>query len=196
MAKSYQRTLLVGLLTLVPLIGACEQMDISGVTETAAPTAAFHSQQTKLLTRAWSSMPATVVSDWITAGKTARLKLGKYELWVPKGAVANPTIFRMTVLGGPLIGVSLEAFDNNGNRVTRFQVPLKLTLPYDEARFVVDNESSLLLANIASETDYSILEIVDPNVDNNAFTVTGSITHFSIWTLAIELSKELSPGID
>lgn len=196
MAKSYQRTLLVGLLTLAPLFGACEQADISGVTDAAAPAVALKSKQVKVITRAWSALPGTVTSDWVTAGKATALKLGKYTLWVPKGAVQKPTMFRMTVLGGPVIGVALEAVDNKGEAVTHFQVPLRLTLPYDEADLILRNPSDLLLANIASEADQTILEVVNVNVNQKEQTITGNITHFSVWSLAIDSSKELSPGID
>ncbi len=197
MAKSYQRTLFIGLLTLAPLFGACEQVDISGVTEVPAPTLALKTKQAKIITRAWSSMPGTVMSDWVTAGKSTTLKIGKYELWIPKGAVKKPTTFRMTVLAGPVIGVSLEAIDNKGDAVTHFQVPLRLTLPYDEAASEdIQDPTKLMLANIASETNPTILEVVNAAVDWRHQTITGSISHFSVWSVAVQLSKELSPGID
>lgn len=194
MAKTYQRTLLIGLLTLAPLFGACEQVDISGVTESEAPAqdAAAKPKTVKLLLRHAAASGRTVAVDWVTAGKTTTLKLGKYELFVPRGAVKKPTTFRMTVLSGPVIGVSLEAWDNQGNRVTEFNVPLRLTLPYDEAHVYSVDDCKFLLANIVSETDHTILDVVNVGVNPEAQTITGNITHFSVWSLA----KELSPAID
>ena len=194
MAKSYQRSLLIGLITLAPLFGACEQADISGVTESevSAPEAAAKPKFVKLLLRQSAASGGAVAVDWVTAGKTTTLKVGKYELFVPRGAVQKPTTFRMTVLSGSVIGVSLEAWDNQGNRITEFRSPLRLTLPYDEAHIYNTNDCKLLLANIVSETDHTILDVVNVGVDTSAQTITGNITHFSIWSLA----KELSPGID
>jgi hypothetical protein len=198
MAKSYQRTLLLGLIMLAPLYAGCERAaDIAGVTEAPAQTLTLKSRHNKVLKRTSVGTSGTVVSDWTNHGKPLTLEIGKYKLWVPKGAVKNPTIFRMTVLTGSVVGVSLEAFDNQGDPVTQFQTPLRLTLPYDEAdEAEIDNPSHLLLANIVSESDPTILEIVNPAVNQKHKTITGSITHFSVWSLAIQLSKELSPGID
>ena len=197
MAKSYQRTLLIALLTLAPMFGACEQVDISGITEPAATTVAAKPKVAKLLERVTANSGATVATDWTTAGKSITLTIGKYQLWVPKGAVQTPTTFQMTVLDGPVIGVSLKAWDNQGNPVTHFQVPLRLTLPYDEADLtLITDPTRLLLANIVSETDPTILEVVNPAVNQRDLTITGAITHFSVWSLALEMSKELSPGID
>lgn len=197
MAKSYQRTLLAGLLTLAPLFGACEQADINGVTETAPVTLAAKPKPAKVITRTWTTMSGTVVSDWITSGKETTLQLGKYQLHVPRGSVRKPTMFRMTVLGGSVIGVSLEAIDNKGDAVTQFDVPLRLTLPYDDATGSdIADPTRLVLANIVSESNTTILEIVSPSVDLGKQTITGTITHFSVWSLAVRLSKELSPAID
>jgi hypothetical protein len=198
MAKSFKQPLLIGLLALVPLVTACERSaDISGVTE--APVAAMAARQktARVVTRQSVSTSGVVYSQWISGGKSTTLTVGKYELFVPKGAVKKPTLFRMQVLSGDVIGVSLNAWDNNLQPVTQFQAPLRLTLPYDDADFSqFDSPSRLLLANIVSDSDTSILELVAPSVDPINQTITGNITHFSIWSLAVSLSKELSPGID
>jgi hypothetical protein len=197
MAKSFKQPLLIGLLALVPFFTACERAtDISGVTEAAAPTVATKPRPAKVLTREGVNLGGVVYSEWITAGKSTTLTIGKYELVIPKGAVKKPTIFRMTVLTGSVIGVSLQAWDNSFEPVTQFQAPLRLTLPYDEApETEVQHPDRLLLANIVSDTDTSILELVAPSIDPINKTITGNITHFSIWSLALSL-KELSPGID
>jgi hypothetical protein len=198
MAKSYQRSLLIGLITLAPLFGACEQADISGVTEQPTASVAYKGgKQAKVLKKKARSPKTTVDSDVATHGKGLELKIGKFELWVPKGAVRTPTTFRMTIVEGDLVGVSLEAWDNQGNPVTQFQVPLRLTLPYDEIDpNEIRNPSDLRLANIVSATDETILELVHVSVDKKSKTITGNIMHFSVWSVALELSKELSPGID
>jgi hypothetical protein len=197
MAKSYQRTLLIALLTLAPIFGACEQVDISGVTDSSTPMLAAKSKTVRLLERMSSDAGALVVTEWTTPGKSITLEAGKYKLVVPKEAVKTSTMFRMTVLTGPVIGVSLEAWDNQGNAITKFQVPLHLTLPYDGANpTLTQDPSRLLLANIKSAQDPTILEVINPSVNPVEQTITGCIKHFSVWSIALELSKELSPGID
>ena len=193
MAKSYQRTLLVGLLTLAPLFGACEHADISGVTESSAPTFAAKTKNARIVSRVAHTTSGTVVSEWLTNGKDATLQLGKYKLYVPRGAVKKPTIFVMTVLNGEMIGVSLLAFDKDWNRVTEFRTPLILTLPYDEAdQTEIGNGNKLKIANVVSEIDTTILELVNVSRDEANQTITGNLFHFSVWSLA----KELSPAID
>lgn len=195
MGKSYQRTLLLSLLLPATVLTGCEQyQDITSVTEPAAyeQAAVAKPKSAKVLTRHADNSGGTVTTEWVTSGQRATLKLGKYELFVPKGAVQTPTTFRMTVLRGPVIGVSLEAFDNQGNPVREFRTPLRLTLPYDEAHVYNIEDCKLYLANVVSESDLTILEVVNVSVDQKRQTVTGNITHFSLWTLA----KELSPGID
>lgn len=197
MAKSFKQPLLIALLALVPVFTACERAaDISGLTE--GPTvAAKPAKGVKVLTRQGVATGGTVYSEWISKGKSATLTIGKYQIFIPKGAVRKPTIFRMTVLTDSVIGVSLQAWDNSFQPVTQFQVPLRLTLPYDEASDTeLQHPDRLLLANIVSNTDTSILELVAPSIDPVNRTITGNITHFSIWSLALSLSKELSPGID
>lgn len=193
MAKSYQRTLLVGLLTLAPLFGACEQADINGVTEPVTPSVAAKPKTAKVVSRVVHTTSGTVVSEWVTNGKDATLQLGKYRLYVPRGAVRKPTLFVMTILDGQMIGVSLTAFDKDWNPVTEFRAPVMLTLPYDEAdQSEVGDGNKLKIANVVSETDRTILELVNVTRDEAAKTITGNLFHFSVWSLA----KELSPAID
>jgi hypothetical protein len=198
MAKSFKQPLLIGLLALSPLFTACERAaDISGLTEAATPTVATKPRIARVVTRQTVATAGTVYSEWISGGKSTTLTIGKYELFVPKGAVKKPTLFRMQVLAGSVIGVSLQAWDNSWQPVTQFQAPLRLTLPYEEASaFDIQQPERLLLANIISDTDTSILEIVSPSINPIEQTITGNITHFSIWSLALSVTKELSPGID
>jgi len=193
MAKSYQRSLLIGLLTLAPLFGACDQADISGVTEVPTIAPAPRVKSVAIVSRVTHATSGTVVSEWLTNGKSATLQIGKYRLDVPRGAVKKPTIFVMTVLTGEMIGVRLLAFDKDWNRVTEFGTPLQLTLPYDEAdQAEIGNPGKLLFANVASEIDTTILELLNTQLDRDNQTITGTLYHFSVWSLA----KELSPAID
>jgi hypothetical protein len=195
MAKSYKRTLLLSLLMIAPLYAGCEQVsDISSVTETEvpAPAVAEKPKFVQVLMRQSPTTGGTVMSDWVTAGKATTLKFGKYELFIPKGAVKKPTFFRMTILTGSVIGVSLQAWDNQLEEITEFRTPLRLTLPYDEAHIYNIENCKLVLANIVSENDLTVLDVEQAAIDPVSQTITGNITHFSLWSLA----KELSPGID
>ncbi|HET9439219.1 MAG TPA: hypothetical protein VFO52_03565 [Longimicrobiales bacterium] len=194
MAKSYKRTLLTVLFALVPLFAGCDSArDISGVTEPVTPTVAAKPKLAKVLTRVINGTTGIAVSDYVTNGKTALLQVGKYQLFVPRGAVKKPTKFVMVVLDNEMIGVRLYAFDKDWQRVTQFHVPVRLTLPYDEAdQTQVSGTGKLRIANVVSDTDNTILELVGVEVDTDNQTVTGSLSHFSVWSLA----KELSMGID
>ena len=198
MAKSFKQSLLIGLIALAPFSTACERSaDISGVTETPVFTAAARPKPARVLKRQGTATSGTVYSEWISSGKSTTISVGKYSLFIPKGAVKKPTLFRMQVLTGDVVGVSLLAWDNSWQPVTTFQVPLRLTLPYDEVSAAdIGSTDRLLIANIVSDVDTSILEVVNPSINPTDQTITGNITHFSIWSLAISLSKELSPGID
>jgi hypothetical protein len=199
MAKSYQRTLLAGLLSLAPMFGGCDSASDSGsVTEPdVVPTVTYSPKQVKVVTRVVNGTTGVAISDFVTNGKTAHLQIGKYELNVPRGAVHKPTRFMMVVLENDMIGVKLYAFDKDWQPVTRFQRPVQLTLPYDEADHQqISTAGKLFIANVVSEQDATILEMVSTDVDKENQTVTGGLYHFSVWSLAIQLSKELSPGID
>jgi len=68
-----------------------------------------------------------------------------------------------------------------------------LTLPYsaiDPA--AIDDAGDLVVANVSEDGSYSVLEIASTYVDDDAKTVTGKISHFSIWAVA----KEIIVGID
>ncbi|HEY0671442.1 MAG TPA: hypothetical protein VGD27_04195 [Longimicrobiales bacterium] len=198
MARSYQRMLFRALLVLTPIFTACERAaDINGITADPMPaTVAFKSAEVRVVTRVVGGTTGYAISDYVTRNKTATLQVGKYQLYVPRGAVKKPTRFMMVVLDSAFIGVRLYAFDKEWKPVTHFHVPVELTLPYDEASADEIRAGELRIANVVSETDPTILELVSAEVDADSQTVTGSLYHFSVWTLALQLTKELSPGID
>ena len=73
MAKSYQRTLLIALLTVAPLFGACEQVDISGVSQPMVPTVTAKPKAAKVLKKKTRGAAITVDSDVATRGKGVQL---------------------------------------------------------------------------------------------------------------------------
>lgn len=192
MIQSGKRTLLAALIVLAPMFTACEQVDqISSVEATDITVAA----KKKFARVVHANVTA---SGWdagfATAGKSITLQVGQYKLVVPKGAVNKKTYFVMVVLPGTSVSVSLKAYDtSNFAEVSTFRRELFLTLPYSEIDAAsIGNESSLRIGNVSEDGAESILEIVDTNVDNNAKTITGKITHFSLWAVA----KEIIVGID
>jgi hypothetical protein len=195
MAQSYKRSLLVALVALIPLFTACERMDdLSGVSEVGTPPAVTTDAKPKYATLVGrvddSEVANHVAYVKVNPKRKARLQIGKYVLEIPNGAVTRPTTFRMTVPNNGYIAVELEAWDNFGNPVHTFQQQLKLTLPYEDADLsMVDNLSDLVFANTENG---QILECVGTSVDEDRKTVTGQISHFSMWALA----KEISMGID
>jgi hypothetical protein len=193
MAQSYKRSLLVALVALAPAFTACERVDsISGVTESPAPvvTTQAKPKYTQLIARSSSgTVPTQVAWEYISPKRKGRLQIGAYVLNIPRGAVKDPTWFRMVVVDNGFISVELDAWSKQG-RVTQFQLPLKLTVPYaDASPEQVEDPAKLLLAHTV---DTEILEVIGATVDPLSRTVTGVIWHFSTWTLA----KEISMGID
>jgi hypothetical protein len=201
MAKSYQRMLFSALVALMPLFAACEQADdISSVTADpvqATATIAFKPGEVKVVARTNSSGGGYAISDFVGRKNTATLVVGKYKLHVPRNAVAKPTRFMMVVLDNDMIGVRLYAWDRFWQPVSTFRTPLALTLPYDEAdESLIYTGAKLRIANVVSESDPTVLELIAGEVNRDNQTVTGRLSHFSVWTLALQFSKELSPGID
>jgi hypothetical protein len=197
MFQSGKRTLLAALILLAPMFTACEQVDqISGIDTTDVTVAAKRKfakvVEGNVTASGWDA-------DFATQGKGVTLQVGQYKLVVPKGAVGKKTYFMMVVSPGTAVTVSLNAYDaGTWQEVKTFRRELLITLPYSEIdSSVIDNESKLLVANVSEDGSNSVLEIADTNVDNNAKTVTGKISHFSIWAIAREIfAKEIIVGID
>lgn len=201
MAKSYQRLLCSALVVLTSLVSACEQADdISSVTADpvqATATIAFKPGEVKVVSRSMPGGGGYAVSDFVGRQNTATLEVGKYRLSVPRGAVRKPTRFMMVVLNNDMIGVRLYAWDRYWQPVRTFRTPLALTLPYDEAdESQIVAGAKLRIANVVSETDPTVLELIAAEPDRTNRTVTGRLSHFSVWSLALQFTKELSPGID
>jgi hypothetical protein len=197
MYQSGKRTLLAALILFAPMFTACEQVDrISSVEVTDVTVAA----KKKIARVVKANVTASGSAEgFASAGKGTTLRVGQYKLVVPKGAVNRKTRFVLTVLPGTSVTVSLKAYEaGSGIEVSTFRRELFLTLPYSAIDpSAIDNESKLLVANVSEDGTESVLEIADTNVDNNAKTVTGKITHFSIWAIAREIfAKEIIVGID
>jgi hypothetical protein len=192
MIQSGKRTLLAALILLAPLFTACEQVDqISSVEATDVTVAAK-----KKIAKVVHANVTASGSDagFATAGKGTTLKVGQYKLVVPKGAVNKKTYFVMTVLPGTSVSVSLNAYDaSTFAEVSTFRKDLTLTLPYSEVdASAIDKEGWLRIGNVSEEDAEAVLEIVDTEVDKRAKTITGKISHFSLWAVA----KEIIVGID
>lgn len=199
MAMSSQRTLFAALLSLASLLGCEDASHPRGVSEPvwARVEAAPPRSNVKLARRVARTTTGVAISEFITNGERVHLQVGKYELIVPRGAVKQPTRFVMMVLDNDMIGVTLYAYDQERNPVSHFHRPLQLTLPYDDADAdEIGAADQLYIANVAGQNDPGILELASVQIDRGNRTVTGTLRHFSVWSLALEFSKELSPAID
>jgi hypothetical protein len=194
MIQSRNRMLLVGLMLLAPVFTACERADqISGIEATDVTATA---KRDKVAAVVNADVTASGIAiGWASYNKGATLSVGQYRLVVPRRAVLEKTMFVMTVTPGHVVSVSLKAYQN-GTEVRTFAKELFLTLPYSEVVDPTvlneDEEAKLVVANISEDGSYSVLEIVNTEVNNEAKTVTGKISHFSIWAVA----KEIIVGID
>ena len=192
--QSRRRTLFVALLALAPMFAACERVDqISGIEMTDVTATARRTKTAQVVTADVTASGIAIGSASYNKGVT--LSIGQYRLVVPKRAVPRKTVFVMTVTPGNAVAVSLKAY-RDGAAVTTFDKELFLTLPYSEvvdpAVMGEDEETKLVVANISEDGSHSVLEIVNTGIDDEAKTVTGKITHFSIWAIA----KEIIVGID
>lgn len=199
MVYSAKRMLLGALLLSAPLFSACERIDtISSIETTDFAASPGRSKKAKLVVAAVTE--SGTVQGMATHGRSLTLQIGQYVLEVPKGAVKEPTTFRMTVVPGDMVKVSLEAWDANDPsvEVKQFRQPLNLTLPYSAiAPEDRANPGLLLIGHISEDGRNQIEEVVNAVVDTNAQTITGQIFHFSIWAIVRELvAKEIIIGID
>lgn len=198
MANSYQRTLLAAVLSLASVIGCENAANFSSVAEPPAlSVAALVPKDVKVVTRLFNGPGGIAVSDYVTKSQTATLEVGQYRLVVPRNAVRKPTRFVMIVLDNKMVGVKLFAYDQEWKPVTQFQRPVQLTLPYDEADLSARGpQDRLYIANVVSESDATILDVVAARADDRSQTVSGDLYHFSVWSLALQFTKEFSPAID
>ena len=139
-----------------------------------------------------SENPGTPVSSAVEvrSGESGTLTIGDYSLSIPVGSVRKTTTFRMTLTGN---AVELSAIENNGRPVTQFPSGLQLTMPYGQFENISD-PSALVLAYVVPNGSgaYQFVEAFDASPNSANQTVTGTIYHFSIYTLA----KEIIVGID
>jgi hypothetical protein len=112
-----------------------------------------------------------------------KLMLGKHELWVPKDAVSAATTFTMTKVDGEQIRVKLDATQLTTNDIGSqgFAVPVKLTLSYDNAAELPQDES--LLRIIWIRLDGTVQEQVS-SVEVTGRRVHANLGHFSDYALA------------
>ena len=182
MTRSFKRSLFGVVALFAGLLAGCER--VSDINNVEPPRYAIDGSY-KLLQPNDSSAPTTqTTTAEVRSNESATISIGKYALHIPAGSVRKPTTFRMTVTTGDVVKVDLHAHENNGRVVSQFPNGLRLTLPYDYAN--VSDPSKLVVAYIVPNGDgsYRVVEAVQSAADTNNQTVTGTIYHFSAYTLA------------
>ena len=187
MTGSYKRSLF-GVLTLCAgLVAGCERVD--DISNVEPPRFALESGGYQLLGDGGGSTETTTatVSVEVKSSEAATLSYGKYSLFIPKNSVKKPTRFYMTVKTGSVNTVDLHAYENSGKEVSQFANGLRMTMPYDYTN--VEDPSTLKLAYVIPNGDgtYQIVELANGTPDTANQTFSGTIYHFSEWTLAKEL---------
>jgi hypothetical protein len=111
-----------------------------------------------------------------------KLMLGKHELNVPKDAVRGPTTFTMTKLDGEYLRVRLTATELLLNDVGSkgFNVPLRLSLSYENAAELPDNLEELVVAWIRPD---GVAELKASTVEVQGHRVRSDLDHFSEYAL-------------
>ena len=187
MTGFYKRSLF-GVLTLCAgLLAGCERID--DISNVEPPRFALESGSYQLVGSDDGSTETTTatVSVEVKSSESATLSYGKYSLFIPKNSVKKPTRFYMTVKTGSVNTVDLHAYESSGKEVSQFPNGLRLTLPYDYTN--VEDPSTLRLAYVVPDGNggYTIVELANGTADTANQTFSGTIHHFSEWTLAKEL---------
>lgn len=111
------------------------------------------------------------------------LFVGSHSLVVAPGAVNQPTLFTMSVVGNNA-HVKLQAFQGNRwkDEVNTFSAPVILHLSY--AGLSVVDPSHLTIAYLVDGTATGPREYIFSFVDTVHQTVTAAVPHFSDYTIA------------
>jgi hypothetical protein len=186
--RSFQRSLYGMLAFFSMMLSACERVD--DINSFSQPPRYGLQGDYRLLDP--NQNPGTPVTSAveIRSGDSGTLTIGDYSLFIPVGSVKKPTTFRMTVSGGV---VELTAAENNGKAVTQFPNGLHLTLPYSQFEGVND-PAGLVVAYVVPNGNgaFQFVEAYMATANAASQTITGTIYHFSYYTLA----KEIIVGID
>ena len=166
------------------LLAGCERVD--DINNVEPPRYAMDGSYRLLDSGSGSGEAPTTqtVTAEVKSSESATLSLGKYSLFIPAGSVRKPTTFRMTVTTGAVVTVDLHATENNGKVVSQFPNGLRLTMPYDYAN--VSDPNSLVLAYVVKNADgsYQIVEALKGTADTANQTLSGTIFHFSEYSVA------------
>jgi hypothetical protein len=186
--RSFKRSIYGVLALFSVMLSACERVD--DINSFSQPPRYGLQGDYRLLDP--NQNPGTPVTSAveIKSGESATLTIGDYSLFIPAASVKKPTTFRMTVTGNV---VDLSAAENNGKSVTQFPNGLQLTLPYSQFESV-DDPADLVLAYVVPNGNgaFQFVEAYMATANAASQTITGTIYHFSYYTVA----KEIIVGID
>ncbi len=153
---------------------ACDRPTAPAFTEVAAPRAGRFGGYRLVTSRTFQS---SVTVTTILGGGGGTLSVNGHTLWVPAGALAQPTAFTMSTTYGTALQVSLSARDpRSGAAVTVFDTPLRLSLSYANAR--VSDPNTLKIAWLVNG---QIVAVQASAVDKSHKLVSSSLYHFSDW---------------
>lgn len=103
-------------------------------------------------------------------------------LVVPANAVSAPTSFTFRLHVQPTMGADLSAVDANGQPVTVFPVPLKLTLSYARAKNQIPDPSKIVVLWVENGI---VLGQLPSTADVQGKKVTALVTHFTDYQPAV-----------
>ncbi|HEX9109227.1 MAG TPA: hypothetical protein VF832_18395 [Longimicrobiales bacterium] len=103
-------------------------------------------------------------------------------LVVPPNAVSGPTSFTFRLHVQPTMGADLSAVAANGQPVTVFPVPLKLTLSYARAKTQIPDPSKIVILWVENGI---VLGQLPSTPDVQGKKVTALVTHFTDYQPAV-----------
>ena len=128
---------------------------------------------------------ASEVAEEVIDRQGGDIRVGDHVLFVPNGAVLEPTRFTVEVVAGPFVQVSLHATRvSNGATVSTFPINLRLRLNYRDA--IVLQEGRLSIAYLVDNTTLGRRQKMPSNVDVFGKFVEARLSHFSTYALVID----------
>jgi hypothetical protein len=136
-----------------------------------------------------NSSKTTYLLSEVVGPQGAYFESGKYSLAIPAGAVTEPTLFTVTVLGDGYYSAEFHAtrVDELGNTVDvgaqGFNVPLVVTFPYNAKKF--PDPSKLAIAWLKDGTYTGELLPLTTVADKRQQKLSALLHHFSSYAVVI-----------
>jgi hypothetical protein len=174
-------------------VSSCEQGTTPGRDAPTAPSRLVSSTRELELIRERLELPDVLTLTHLIGAEGGTVRIAGHTLEVPRGAVASPTLFTLTVVASGHVEVEATALSsgllgrivNVGER--GFQQPVKLHLTYARAINVPEDESRLtIVKKVGSYRNAANFIVIPSTVDAQRQLVTAELHGFSGYMMAAD----------